>query len=130
MSRHAFKRLGIELTELLDDYEASAVYPDKYPTPTLGEHYFVFHVYKYLSAMGDPMTPGFARLLKVLSDQTHGDRWTRFDFRNGKVETDVVGNPDWNRFVRIAHAFMDLEVYNTKVRAESKKLMIVSSVLM
>ena len=125
MSRHAFKRLGIELTELLDDYEASAGYPGKFPNPTMGEHYFVFHVYNYLAAFGEPMTVGFAQLLQVLTEATLTKRWTHFDFRNGRVETDVIHDPDSNRFVRIAHGLMEMEVYNTRVGKESTKLMIV-----
>lgn len=127
MSRYAFQTLADELTRLFDDYELHrhhSLYSDE-QAPTFGENIFVAQCYRYISRYAEPLSPGFARLLRVLTRDTHRYRYRETTEQDGLLSTAEVMNPMWSRFTRIAHLFLELEEFNTRVRAHSTKALVV-----
>lgn len=127
MSRYAFQPLADELTRLFDDFEShrhNHPYSD-WQAPTFGENIFVAQCYRYISRYAEPLSPGFARLLRVLTRDTHRYRYRETTARNGLLSTTEVMNPMWSRFTRIAHMILELEEFNTRVRAHSTKALVV-----
>lgn len=151
MSKDAFSRLPRELTKLFDDYytrvaqmlSASDMVLEADSDTTgmitnwytelvkqgfsFGEKVFLAMVFNYMSKNSFQLTPGFARMLKVLTRNTHREIYVGTEWEGGPeghCKVSKIYPETWNRFVKLAHRFYELEDFNGRIRHVNPNLIL------